>query len=215
MDDTVDSRLRPADTALVLIDFEWDVLLRPDGAFHGWGAENAHARAAEAAEGARSLGLPVIFVKVERRADYADIANYVTDDVLEGRTKLNREVRRLMEGTPGVDFLPPLTPIEGDYVVVKRRVSAFYNTHLEIFLRRLNVRTLLMGGVYTDVGVETTARDAFDRDYNIVILRDACASPFEPSHTDALDNFFRRIARVMNVANALELLRAGQHDLGR
>lgn len=186
-------------TVLVLVDFERGVLMRPDGTYHPWGAESAHHAAARAATRARRLGIPVVLVRVERREDYADITDYVTDAVLEGKSPSNRAVRRLQEGSADVDFLPPLVPEAGDFVVVKRRVSAFYGTPLDIYLRRLGARTLLMGGVYTDLGVESTARDAFDRDFQLVFLKDACASAFPRSHDHALVELFPRIGRVRTV----------------
>lgn len=199
MRDMIEDTYQVPGTVLLLVDFERDVLMRADGTYHPWGAESAHHAAAHAALRARRLHIPVVLVRVERRQDYSDITDHVTDAVLEGTAPSNRAVRRLREGSAGVDFLPPLVPEADDFLVVKRRVSAFYGTPLDIYLRRLGARTLLMGGVYTDLGVESTARDAFDRDFQLVFLKDACASAFPSSHDHALAELFPRIGRVRTV----------------
>jgi nicotinamidase-related amidase len=114
------------------------------------------------------------------------------------------EDRRLVEGTDDVIFIPELSKAESDYVVIKRRVSAFTGTPLEIYLRGLNIKTLVVGGVFTDQGVETTVRDAFDRDFDIVVVGDACWSPSNRGHEHAIGHTFPRLGRVRTVAELAE-----------
>lgn len=61
----------------------------------------------------------------------------------------------------------------GDYIVDKTRYSAFYNTNMEVILRGLSVDTVVVCGVTTDMCVESTVRDAFYRDYRVVLVRNA------------------------------------------
>ncbi len=203
----MENTLDPRRTALLLIDFEKGVLPPPESTMARLMSEGGTlANAGRIADACRNAGVPVVLVKVERRADYADIADYVTDLVLQGKAKSNKQVVRLVEGTDEVEFADELQPRPGDYVVVKRRVSAFYGTPLEIYLQTLGVDTLLFGGVWTNMGVESSVRDAYDRNYNIVVLSDCCAAYSQEAHEYPIKNIFPRIGRVMTTDEAIGLL---------
>ncbi|HEY7280816.1 MAG TPA: isochorismatase family cysteine hydrolase, partial [Actinomycetota bacterium] len=72
----------------------------------------------------------------------------------------------------GVELYPKLDFQGSDYLVHKRRFSAFYSTDLELLLRNLGVDTVIIGGVATNVCCESTARDAFFRDFKVIFLTD-------------------------------------------
>jgi ureidoacrylate peracid hydrolase len=75
-----------------------------------------------------------------------------------------------------------------DYVFVKHRASCFYNTTLEVALRMHGVRTLIVAGVTTNYCVDATVRDAYARDFDIIVVRDACAALYEDLHEASLRN---------------------------
>lgn len=86
-------------------------------------------------------------------------------------------------------------------------MSAFFGTELDLQLRRRGCRTLVICGVATNMGVEATARAAFDLDYDVVIAGDACGSVSAEFHAFALEKLLPRIARVRDTVAILEALR--------
>lgn len=92
-----------------------------------------------------------------------------------------------VEGTWGAEVIEELKPTEADYVVKKRRYSAFYSTHLDLLLRELDVDTLILTGLVTDVCVQHTAADAFFRGYHIIVPEDCVDSLSEERHRAALE----------------------------
>ncbi len=95
--------------------------------------------------------------------------------------------RVLKAGSEGIEIHPELKP-KGETVIQKHRYSAFYNTNLEIILRGLKVSDLIITGVMTNICCESTARDAFFRDFRVFFLMDATASPYEELHLATLKN---------------------------
>jgi len=94
----------------------------------------------------------------------------------------------ILAGTPDARLMPEIAPLSGDKVVAKNRYSAFYGTDLEEHLCRRGVRDLLIGGVMTNLCCETTARDAFVRDYRVFFLADGTATSAEDFHRATLTN---------------------------
>jgi nicotinamidase-related amidase len=106
--------------------------------------------------------------------------------------------------TPGTDFHSELKTDLADMVVVKPRVSAFYGTNLESALRSRKIERVVLAGVSTAWAVEATARDAHDRDYQVVIVEDACAAANEALHQESI-KLLSQIARVVKVEDLVQL----------
>lgn len=205
--------LRGEDCVLVLVDYQNDWVK----GFHDSYRDLARAVADRGVirntvtmvEGARSIGIPILHLRAHRRHDYADIRDLVTDAVLSGERRPNREILIAREGTPGAEFVDELRPRPEDFVVTKPRRDAWYNSPFEASLRALRRDTLIVGGVATNLAVEAVVRGANDRDYNVVVLEDCCAAwPIE-AHEYAVHQLFPAWARVMTSRRAIELLRGG------
>ena len=100
------------------------------------------------------------------------------------------------------DFYGDVRPLPDEPVVTKHRFSSFHNTDLETVLRARSIRTVVLAGVASNVCVETTAREAFVRDYYVVFLSDGTATYSGPSHESTLrviDQFFGQVASVDEV----------------
>lgn len=97
----------------------------------------------------------------------------------------------------GTEFAEVVSPVPGDIVLVKHRVSAFYVTNLDLLLRARGIRDLYIAGVSTDLAVEAAARDAHDRDYNVIVLSDCCAAADE-DHKNSIRTL-KKIASVKQV----------------
>jgi len=87
-----------------------------------------------------------------------------------------RNNKALIAGTPNVEIYEGLKPRPGDLVVGKPRYSAFYGTDLEAILRSKGIDTLIISGTVTNVCCDSTARDAFSRDYKVIFLSDGTAT---------------------------------------
>jgi nicotinamidase-related amidase len=88
-------------------------------------------------------------------------------------------------------------------VVTKRQWGAFYGANLDLELRRRGRTTLVLGGIATNIGVESTARDAWERNYQLVLVEDAMAALNAEAHEFAVQRIFPRLGRVCVVADVL------------
>jgi nicotinamidase-related amidase len=95
---------------------------------------------------------------------------------------------KCVEGSRESEIHPELAPLPGEKVVFKHRYSAFYNTDLETVLRCLDARDLVVTGVMTNLCCESTARDAYYRDYRVFFLADGTATVNEEMHVASLLN---------------------------
>lgn len=93
-----------------------------------------------------------------------------------------------LEGTPESEVYPDIAPLPGEKQVLKHRYSAFYNTDLETILRCLKVEELVVSGIMSNMCCESTARDAYFRDYRVFFLADATGSICEEMHVATLLN---------------------------
>jgi nicotinamidase-related amidase len=94
----------------------------------------------------------------------------------------------IVDGTPESEIIDELKPMDGDPVVKKHRYSAFYNTDLETILRCTGVKDLVITGVMTNLCCETTARDAFLRDFHVFFPADCNGAATEEMHIATLMN---------------------------
>ena len=108
------------------------------------------------------------------------------------------------------EFAPEVDSLQADVIITKRQWSAFYGTELDLQLRRRGVETIVLGGVVTNFGVESTARDAWQHNYSVVIAEDACASMSADLHQFSVEKVLRRGARVRSTAEILAGLSGGR-----
>jgi nicotinamidase-related amidase len=124
-------------------------------------------------ESARSKGLPII---------------YVCDSHIPGvDTELSLWGSHAVAGTKGAEIVPELEPRDGDYVLKKRRYSAFFATDLDILLRELDIGRLVLSGLVTDICIQHTAADAFFRGYKVVVVGDCVDAVSEEDNRAALE----------------------------
>ncbi len=116
----------------------------------------------------------------------------------------------IMENTKEAEVYPDLAPLPGEKVICKHRYSAFYNTDLEIVLRCLKVTDLVITGIMTNLCCESTARDAYFRDYRVFFLMDATGTVNEELHLATLKNLAFGFAYVTDTEQILRSLLKGQ-----
>jgi len=117
-------------------------------------------------------------------------------------------------GTPApppdaVHFAPQAQLQASDHVVTKRQWGAFHGTDLYQLLRRRNIKTIVLGGIATNYGVESTARAAFDRGYELVLVEDAMSGMQADAHNFSCENVFRTMGRVRSTREVIDALQAG------
>ncbi|MCL5407317.1 MAG: cysteine hydrolase [Patescibacteria group bacterium] len=187
-------------SALVLVDFINEIV-DEKGKLAGKGyaafvkKHDILTKVQTAVERAHVNRVPVIFVNVSFRPDYSD---WPEDSPLFGAAK---KFGALQSGTWATELHSAINRGEDDYLVTKNRVSAFRNTALEAKLKELGVETLLIGGVATDLAVQSTVRDAHDRDFKVVILKDLCGAANDEDHESAL----KLLSKVATISNSSEV----------
>ena len=150
--------------------------------------------AVRAIAAARGAGVPVMYLRVAFRPGHPEVS------------RRNPTFARLRDaGGMGQDdeataIHAALAPQPGDVVVVKRRVSAFAGSDLDVVLRAGGVEALALCGIATGGVVLSTLRQAADLDYGLTVLRDACADADDEVHRVLLDKVFPRQADVVDVA---------------
>ena len=96
---------------------------------------------------------------------------------------------------PGWDEFPE-PPRPSDLVITKRQWGAFYGTEMDLQLRRRGVRCIVLGGIATNMGVESTARAAAEHGYELVIAEDLCSGASTDMHTFSFKHILPRLARI-------------------
>lgn len=189
-----DLTIDPKTTVLVLIDLQHGILAR-DVKPHT--ASDVLARAVQLAERCRSIGMTVVLVRVTPSPDGRDRLTPPADQTFAPASPLP-------EGY--ADFPPELGPRSGDIVITKRQWGAFYGTELDLQLRRRGIRTIILGGIATTFGVESTARGAYERGYTQVFAEDAMAALTAEAHAFAVANVLGRIGQVRSTSQILAAL---------
>jgi ureidoacrylate peracid hydrolase len=181
-------------TAVLVIDVQNDFCHRDGGliALGAYAVERIdpmlpHLAAFVAA--ARGAGVPVIWVRTE----YDD----ATMSAKWLRRRGGDEVRICRPGTWGAEWHEAMDPVPGEITVLKHRYSPFVNAPLDTVLRAQGIETLLLTGVTTNVCVESTARDAFMRDYRVVVVSDCVAACDDETNAASLLNISRYFGTVL------------------
>ncbi|WP_330333721.1 hydrolase [Streptomyces sp. NBC_00536] len=182
-----------AHTALVLIDLQQGVLALPTARPTG----DIFAKAVELARAFRAEGLPVVLVNVAWSPDGGDLPPAATD----------------LPGPPAAlpaafAEISPELAAEGDIRITKRHWGAFTGTELDLQLRRRGITRIVLAGISTSIGVESTARVAWENSYDVVFAEDATTDMDADSHAHSFGKIFPRIGRVSSTAAIIEALGA-------
>jgi nicotinamidase-related amidase len=187
---------RPRRAALLVVDMQ-RAFVDPNGSAFLPAAPAACARLVTLVAAWRAARLPLFFTRhahLEPRQDGGALSRFWRSLILEG--------------TRDAELVDALRPQTGERVVLKHTYSAFAGTPLEQALRGLGVEDLVVGGVMTDLCCETTARDAFVRDFNVFFLADGTATAAPELQLGSLRSVAHGFGRVLGVEEALAVLDA-------
>ena len=191
-------------TALLVIDMQ-NGFLDPAGSMAALELPVENLRPAvagcrELVDLAQQAGVPVIYTRYVFQPGHLD-AGYMATEIIPALSGN----RTLEQGFWDADIIDELKPGADAVIIDKSRPSSFYGTRLEPVLQSLDIRHLVLAGVTTNICVETTARDAGQRDYGVHVVADACAE-FDPArHDHALSSigfFFGRVTDLAQVRSA-------------
>lgn len=187
----------PRTTALVLIDLQEGILPYAKG-----------PRTSEAVMGAsvrlikrfREVGAPVVLVRVGPSPDFGDML----------RQSVDQPTPAPAGGLPANwwTFPAELEASERDILITKRQWNAFYGTELDLQLRRRGVRMIVLAGISTNIGVESTARAAFERNYALVFAEDAMSCVSAEQHDASVRYIFPRLGHVRSTDEVLAAITA-------
>ncbi|MEK8128917.1 hydrolase [Paenibacillus filicis] len=184
----MDKVIEPGKTALVVIDLQnW---LGPQYAPHT--KEQVIANSAALADAFREANEFVVLVRVSSK-DFKDMLSPKLD---QPAPKLN-----LVEGWD--EIVPEMGVTDSDYILTKKQWGAFYGTDLDLQLRRRGITTIVLCGIATGIGVDTTAREAFMHGYDVVLAMDAMTGLSEAEHNHSRDVIFPRLGRIRTTEEIL------------
>ena len=188
--------LDPRSTALILIDLQKGIVSRP---LDPHDAGTVVANGAKLATAAAKTGGLVVAVNVAFSKDDGDRLKAPIDAPMAGGAM----------PPDWSDLVPEIAALNAPVTITKRNWSAFHGTELDLQLRRRGIETIVVGGIATNFGVESTAREGWQYGYQVIIAEDACSSSGgEGMHQFAVEKIFPRLGRVRPTAEILAGFRA-------
>lgn len=181
-------------TALVLIDLQKGIT---SFSTEPYTSKEVIRNAKELVDTFHKLKSLVILVHVMISPDGKDMLHPDVDQSMPRRGEIPKDWS---------EIVPELSPTGSDILITKRQWGAFYGTELDLELRRRGIKTIVIGGIATNMGVESTARDAYERGYNLVFAEDAMASMTKSDHEFAITRIFPRIGRVRQIKEIIDAL---------
>ena len=179
-------------TALVVIDLQKGISQMEAKPYS---ARDVITNAAKLADAFRKNGMPVFLVHVSMGP--GTMLKTISDESFQRPANMAPD---------WAEFVPEMTPQANDTVITKRQWGAFYGTELELALRRREVDTIILCGIATDYGVESTARFAYEYGFQQIFAEDAMSSRSEEQHSAAVKFVLKRIGRVRKTEEILEAL---------
>ena len=184
-------------TALVMIDLQKGIAAREGLA--PYSAQDVLAKNETLMEPLKNTEALIVFVHVKNYGDEA--------------LKPIADAAPRAAGNMPADFSDFVSPVAYDgsvknvIHVTKHNWGAFYGTDLDVQLRRRGIETIILTGVATTIGCDTTAREAYQHGYNVVAVEDAMTDFNADLHTAIVNSIFKRLGRVRSTEEVLEMLR--------
>lgn len=189
----IESLFDKQSTGLVVIDLQKGIVGMTTEPYP---AKSVVANAAQLARAFRKNNMPVFLLRVTPSPDGKDGL----------RPHADTPPPNIQRDTDWADIVPELGPEPGDFVITKRQWGAFYGTELDLQLRRRRIDTIVLCGISTNIGVESTARFAYEYGYQQIFAEDASAARSREEHAHAMKTTFARLGRVRKTSDILATL---------
>ncbi len=167
--------LTPFQAVVLVIDVQVDFVSQTSP-YPCVNADKVVSNIAQVIRVAREANIPVIFTRESHSPSGMDYGM----EYIEGAPA------HCVEGTPGIEIVPELKPLPSEFVIDKRRYNAFLGTHLDMILNLFGRPTLFITGLTTNVCVQYTAAEAFQRDYQVHVIRECVSATSDEKHTTGL-----------------------------
>jgi nicotinamidase-related amidase len=182
-------------TALVVIDLQKGIAAMPARPYE---VKDVIANAAKLAKAFRKNSMPVFLVRVASSPDGKDRLMPITDH--------ENSWGKIKPAADWSELVPEMGPSAGDFIITKKQWGAFYGTDLDLQLRRRKIETIVLCGIATNIGVESTARFAFEYGYQQIFAEDAMSGRATEEHEHTVKTTFPRMGRVRKTADILASL---------
>ncbi|MCK2041631.1 cysteine hydrolase [Chromohalobacter sp. TMW 2.2308] len=165
--------MKTSETALVVID------VQKESGFSLRGMDGVVRNTQRMIEACRAAGIPVIYTRQINRRDGIGLS-------LDEPRQASGEPHFYADNRDSIEIVDEIRPQKTDIVIDKYRWSAFFETSLDLMLKSLGVKNLIIGGVVTDGCLMTSVFDAYFRDYRIQLVHDMCTASNEGAHMAAM-----------------------------
>ena len=154
----------------------------------------------------RGKGVPIYYSKAIREASGIDLIDKVHKIIPESRRERLEKMHLCIRDTWDSDIVDELKPEPEDYIVEKRRDSVFQDTEFELWLKALRADTIVFTGIDTYICVESTVRDAFNKGYDVILLKDCVASRNQKHHENTLEQIAEAYGLVLSSNELISMI---------
>ena len=158
----------------------------------------------------KNVSIPIFYTQAVRESSGIDLLNRSHKILPKSREERIKKKPICVRETWDAEIVDDIKPAEGDHVVIKRRDSAFHDTEIGVWLRSLNIDTLIFCGIDTSICVESSLRDAFNIGYDVVLISDATASNNKKHYESTLENVKGYYGMVMDMKELCQYLPQSQ-----
>ncbi|WP_339287316.1 hydrolase [Paenibacillus sp. FSL E2-0201] len=181
-------------TALVVIDLQNGIVNMPNKAPHT--GEQVVQKGSSLVQAFTEKGAFVVLVRVSSLDGY---------DMLRPQTDLKMSAAAFPEGWD--TLVPELASFKNAHVISKRQWGAFFGTDLDLQLRRRGIDTIVLCGISTSIGVDTTAREAYQLGYNQFFVEDAMTASTKEEHEYVCKTIFPRMGKIRSSDEVISMLK--------
>lgn len=180
-------------TAIVVIDLQKGITAMPTEPYP---SSEVIGNASKLLDACRKNNMPVFLVHVTPSPDLKDALHPISETSFS-RSNFNPDWS---------EFVPELNVQPGDFKIIKHQWGAFYGTELDLQLRRRKVDTIILCGISTNYGVESTARFAYEYGFNQIFAEDAMAARSKVEHENTIKFIFPRLGLIRKTSEIIEAL---------
>jgi nicotinamidase-related amidase len=182
--------INPAKTAVVVIDLQKGIAQMPT---QPYSSETVISNTANLLNIARQKGINIFLIRVSRSPDLKDALKPISESTFQ----------RNQFDPSWSEYVPQLNIQSTDFLITKHQWGAFYGTELDLQLRRRGIDTIILCGISTNFGVESTARFAYEFGYNQIFVEDAMSARSKEEHDASVKNIFPRLGLVRSTEDVI------------